>query len=238
MSKFLDELQKVLGEHEPEEIEELVLDDLWENKDELTEDEKNALEEYTNLIHLSLNNIGFKSLNNFPYIKNLYMLSLNNNKLNGDDFNSIKNLYPYLHKLRICNNNIENIKNFSKLNILSLNKLEVKDNPFTLKNKEYKEEIFQMIENLKAIDNEDENGEHVESTDYHNEEEENEEDEEYEEEEKEKNEEENDDNEKNNNFKDKNKKRKQDENSNNNNNDKEDNEEEDEDEDEEEDEDA
>ena len=185
MTKFGKELQNLFGAHDPGEIEELNLDDLWTNKDTFTEDEKSTLEKYTKLIHLSLNNIGFKSLKNFPCIKNLYMLSLNNNKLTGDDFDLINHLYPYLNKLKLNKNNIEKIENFSKITISTLNKIEVKENPFSIKNKEYKNELFKMNPNLKAIDHEDENGDNVESSDYYNEEEENEEDEDYEEDEEE-----------------------------------------------------
>ena len=79
MSNFKAILQISLGKHNPTEYEELVLDDFWKNKDTLTKDEKAGIEEYKNLVHLSLNNIGFKSLENFPAIKGLYYLSIKNN---------------------------------------------------------------------------------------------------------------------------------------------------------------
>ena len=65
MSSFKALLQIHFGKHIPKEIEELVLDNFWKNKDHLTKDEKTAIEEYKNLSHLSLNNIGFKSLENW-----------------------------------------------------------------------------------------------------------------------------------------------------------------------------
>ena len=50
-------------------IEELLLDEIF-TADKLTEDHKNTLEKYTSLIHLTLNSIGLKSLENFPKLEN------------------------------------------------------------------------------------------------------------------------------------------------------------------------
>ena len=179
MSQFEKKLIELFGEHVPKEIEELILDDIWVNKDSLTEDEKTVLEKYTNLIHLSLNNIGFKSLKNFPSIKGLYMLSLNNNELNGDDFDLIKKLYPGLNKLKVNGNNIEKIENLGKLRNLKLRKIEVKDNPFSVGNNKYKSKLFNILPDLKSIDHENYQGESVDTTDYHIEQEEEEDDDDY-----------------------------------------------------------
>ena len=81
MSKFYDELQGVLGKHEPKEIEELNLDGFNEKVESFKLYHKEGLELYNNLIHLSLNNIGLENLSNFPEIKCLMILSLKNNKL-------------------------------------------------------------------------------------------------------------------------------------------------------------
>ena len=43
----------------------MLLDDLLKT-DKLTEDHKTALEEYTSLIHLTMNTCGLTSLSNFP----------------------------------------------------------------------------------------------------------------------------------------------------------------------------
>ena len=193
MSSFLTILQISLGEHVPTEIDELVLDDFWKNKDCLSKEEKSGLEEYKNLVHLSLNNLGLKSLKNFPAIKSLYYLSIKNNELNGDDFDLIPKLFPDLKKLKISGNNIEKINNLSKLREIELRKIEVKENPFSVGNTTYKKKLFQMLPSLEIIDQEDEKGIEVETTDYHNEENELEDDEDYNEEEEENNEKENDD---------------------------------------------
>ena len=179
MSQFEKKLIELFGEHVPKEIEELILDDIWVNKDSLTEDEKTVLEKYTNLIHLSLNNIGFKSLKNFPSIKGLYMLSLNNNELNGDDFHLLKKLYPGLNKLKVSGNNIEKIENLAKLRNLNLRKIEVKENPFSVGNNKYKSKLFDILPDLESIDHENYRGDSVDTTDYHNVQEEGEDDDDY-----------------------------------------------------------
>ena len=180
MSNFEQYLQESLNKHDPKEIEELILDNLWEKKENFTEEEKSVLEKYTSLIHLSLNGLSLKSLENFPYIKNLHALSLNDNDLNGDDFDLIKNLYPYLHKLKITGNKIEKIDNLAKLKTHNnLKKIEVKENPFSVGNNKYKEKLFDMLPYVQAIDKQTRQGEEIESTDYYNEEAEDDDDEDY-----------------------------------------------------------
>ena len=180
MNKFEEFLQDSFGEHEPKEIDELILDDLWENKESFTEEEKSVLEKYTGLIHLSINNIGLKSLANMPSIKHLDVLSLNNNNLDGNDLDVINKLYPYLHKIKLIGNKIENIENFEKLkNCIKLKKLEVKDNPFSISNNKYKDKLFEILPNLTAVDKETKEGDEIDSTDYHNEEGEEYDDEDY-----------------------------------------------------------
>ena len=192
MSNFKAILQISFGKHIPNEYDELVLDDFWKNKDTLTNDEKAGIEEYKNLVHLSLNNIGLKSLENFPAIKGLYYLSIKNNELTGDDFDLIPKLYPKLKKLKISGNNIEKMNNLMKLRNLGLRKIEVKENPFSIGNKTYKNKLFQILPSLEIIDQTDKMGEEIDTTDYHNEEEELEDDGDYKEEDEE-NEEENED---------------------------------------------
>ena len=171
MSKFEEFLEDSFGKHEPKEIEELVLDGLWENKESFSEEEKSILEKYIILIHLSINNVGLKSLKNMPSIKNLHVLSLNNNNLDGNDLDIINRLYPYLHKIKLKGNKIEKIENFEKLkNCKELKKLEVKDNPFSISNNKYKDKLFEILPNLTAIDKETKQGDEIDSTDYHNEE--------------------------------------------------------------------
>ena len=171
MNKFEKYLQETFGKHEPREIEELVFDEHWKDKESFSEEEKNALEKYVNLIHLSFNNIGLKSLKNLPQIKHLYYLSLNNNELTGDDFDILKDLYPNLNKLKISGNVIENMDNLLKLKPLKLRKIEVKENPFSVGNDKYKKKLFDMLPSLKIVDQTDRSGDEEETTNYNEEDE-------------------------------------------------------------------
>ena len=168
MSKFSDELQNLLGDHQPKEIEELCLDEFTENIKSLQPYQKEGLQLYNNLIHLSLNNIGLENLENFPEIKCLMILSLKNNKLNGDDLDIIPKLYPNLYKLKISFNQIESIDNLSSLKKMKLKKLEVKENPFTKNDNEYRDKIYNMLPSLDIIDQMMKNGQEVDTTDYGN----------------------------------------------------------------------
>ena len=171
MNKFEKYLQDTFGKHEPREIEELIFDGHWKDKESFSEEEKKALEKYVKLIHLSFNNIGLKSLKNLPQIKHLYYLSLNNNELTGDDLDILKALYPNLKKLKISGNVIENMDNLLKLKPLQLRKIEVKENPFSVGNDKYKRKLFDMLPSLKIIDQTDKNGDEEETTNYNEEDE-------------------------------------------------------------------
>ena len=169
MSKFSNELQNLLGKHEPKEIEELNLDKFSENIKSLEPYHKEGLELYSNLIHLSLNDLGLENLSNFPEIKCLMILSLKNNKLKGDDFDTIPKLYPNLYKLKISFNQINSIDKLSCLNQLQLKKVEVKENPFTKNDDEYRDKIYKIIPSLIIVDQMQKNGQEIDTSDYGNE---------------------------------------------------------------------
>ena len=169
MSKFSNELQTLLGKHEPKEIEELNLDKFTDNLKSLELYHKEGLEFYNNLIHLSLNELGLENLSNFPEIKCLMILSLKNNKLKGDDFDTIPKLYPNLYKLKISFNQINSLDNLSCLNKLELKKIEVKENPFTKNDNEYRDKIYKIIPSLIIVDQMQKNGQEIDTSDYGNE---------------------------------------------------------------------
>ena len=196
MNDFANFLQENLGEHEPKEIEELILDDLFKDCSEFSEEHKLALEQYSNLIHLSLNGLGLKTLKNFPCIPNLYILQVKNNKLTGEDFQEILKLYPNLYKLKLTNNLINSIDIFLPLEKSKIKKIEIEKNPVNENNLNFKEDLFNIMPNLITINREKKDGEILESTIYNESENsdeedyENEEEEEYEEKEDESDEEE------------------------------------------------
>ena len=168
MSKFYDELQEILGKHQPKEVEELNLDCFNENVESFKLYHKEGLELYNNLIHLSLNNIGLQNLSNFPEIKCLMILSLKNNKLKGDDFDIIPKNYPNLYKLKISFNQIDSIDKLLCLNQLQLKKIEIKENPFTKNDNEYRDKIYKIIPTLEIVDQMQKNGQEIDTTDYGN----------------------------------------------------------------------
>ena len=94
------------------------------------------------------------------------MLSLNNNELNGDDFDLIKKLYPGLNKLKVNGNNIEKIENLGKLRGLELRKIEVKDNPFSRNDANYREKIYKLFPTVEIVDQKLKNGQEIDTSDY------------------------------------------------------------------------
>lgn len=168
MSEFGKFLMEQFGEHRPIEIQELVLDDLVQIR-EFNEDKKKALEEYSNLIHLSLNGLGLEKLNNLPHIQNLLCLSLNNNKLDGTDLIKVFEAFPSLEKLRLNNNKIQSMDVFQVLKSnMKMKKIETEGNPF-MKEDNANEKLFDMLDYIVGVNKRKRNGEEIETTDYNGE---------------------------------------------------------------------
>lgn len=150
--------------------------------DKISEEEKKLLDKYTSLIHLTMNNVGLTTLENFPNLKNLkivrkkfflifiitiFQLELNHNKLNGDDIEILVKQCPKLYKLKIEDNNIASIDKLKCLaQLKELKKINVKGNPFIEKNPKYNNELFDMIKTLESVDSQDKEGKEVESSIY------------------------------------------------------------------------
>ena len=176
---FEKTLQEKLGNHNPAEIQELILDTVFKFE-KFTEDHKAALEKYTSLIHLSMNGIGLTSLQNFPLLKELQIvrniclilnfkiqLELNKNKIKGDDLQILSTQCPNLYKLKIEENEIESIDKFKCLTQLKIKKLNIVGNPLIQKNEKYQSLFFEMFgETLESVDDKDKEGKDVESTVY------------------------------------------------------------------------
>jgi len=163
---FRKSLQDKLGEHEPTEVDELILDDLYTNIEEFTPEHKKTLELYNNLLHLSLNGLGIKSLKNFPSIPELRILEIRNNKLSGSDFKELLHLYPNLYKLKVGENPIKSLDVFkSFLGYGSLKKLELLETDVT-KKETYRDELFKSLKNVQIIDRMTRDGDEIDSTIY------------------------------------------------------------------------
>lgn len=159
------ELQEKLSEHKPTDVDELILDDLFENVKAFTEENKKDLEKYTNLIHLSLNGFGLESLKNFPKIATLQVLELRTNQLTGSDFAKLKELYPELYKLKVGENPIKDLNVFKVLSDSVLRKLELTETPAS-NTKDYRNTLFSMISGLESVDGQTKEGEEASSTLY------------------------------------------------------------------------
>jgi hypothetical protein len=157
------ELQQKLGEHDPNDVDELILDDLFDPIGHFTESHKKAFEAYDGLVHISFNGLGIKSLNNFPKLPNLTYLELRDNELTGIDFKSLVQLYQKLEKLKLGKNPLKSFEVLSDLKGLKLRKIELEEcvdaNP-----KGYQDKLFSMFPTLEAVNNIDKEGEDVDST--------------------------------------------------------------------------
>ena len=167
---LLKELQEKLGEHDPIEVDELILDDIFENVTSFSEQNKKDFEKYSNLVHLSLNGFGLQSLKNFPKLPSLQVLEIRANELKGDDFAVIPTLYPELYKLKVGENQISSLDSFKSLSGSNLNKIELQGTKAS-QDKNYKETLFKLIPSLDIIDNQNKEGDDQSTTNYDDEDE-------------------------------------------------------------------
>ncbi len=159
------ELQKNLGEHDPNDVDELILDDIFENIESFTEQNKKDLELYKNLVHLSLNGFGLKSLKNFPALPELNVLELRGNHFNGKGLEVLHSLYPKMYKLKIGENPIQAVSELKSLSNSKITKIELQGTKAS-EEKTYKQELFKLIPTLDIVDNHTKDGEEIETTDY------------------------------------------------------------------------
>lgn len=164
--EFQKSLQEKLGEHDPSEVDELILDDLYSGIEEFSNDHKKTLELYNSLLNLSLNALGLKSLKNFPKIPELRILEIRGNSLNGNDLKDLKALYPNLYKLKLGENPIKSLDVFKPLaDFPQLKKIELQDTDVTKKDT-YRDELFKMLNNVEIIDKMSREGDEIDSTIY------------------------------------------------------------------------
>ena len=84
---FQQQIIEKLGEHKVDEvnkniknkilfqIQELILDGLF-HTEKFDDDQKSTLEKYSDLIHLSMNTIGLTTLENFPQLNKVQIVSI------------------------------------------------------------------------------------------------------------------------------------------------------------------
>ena len=132
--------------------------------------------------------MGLTSLENFPKLEDAQIVSyiqykfflkiqieLSGNKLTGDDIEILAKQCPKLYKIKIENNEIDNLDKLKCLAPYQIKKINLKGNPIVEKNSDYKKELFDFIPTLVGVDGENKEGEVIESTIYGGEEDEEEE---------------------------------------------------------------
>ena len=72
--------------------------------EQLSEEDKAFLAEFTSLETLAMNGTGLRSLANFPANENLSRLELAENKLGGDELKHLKIYADSLHTLKLTSN--------------------------------------------------------------------------------------------------------------------------------------
>lgn len=103
----MKEVLKIINEYkEIGNTEDLVLDDT--KVEHFTTELKHELEQLSEMVYLSMNNCGLKSLNHFPELKNLVTLELNENEFPARELAHLKGLKA-LKALDIDNLDIENV---------------------------------------------------------------------------------------------------------------------------------
>ena len=152
---ILHEIEAQIHSQSPEFIEELSLDTL--NLFKITPELQAKLEEFPNIMALTLNECSLNSLENFPKLPFLARLELCDNKLTSD---SLQSLIPLktLQSLALGGNYIAKIEDLSALksleNLTDLDLLGCDINEI----ENYREKVFDFLPNVLILDNCDREG--------------------------------------------------------------------------------
>jgi len=137
-----------------------MLDDQELNR-ELTADDKQYLEEFTNVAILSFTNTKITSLNNLPDLEQLRRIELNGNGLAGSQLVHLLK-YKNLHTIKFSDNNVTDFAELEEIKELNLCKLDLTGSPIAGK-EDYREKVFAIFEDLEVLDGEDKDGNPVDS---------------------------------------------------------------------------
>lgn len=144
------------------ETEDLILDDC--KFEHFTAELKHQIEQLPDLLYLSLNNCGLKSLNHFPTLKNVVTLELIDNEFPIRELSHLKGLVA-LKVLEINGNHLEKIEQLESLKELKhLERLELNECDFA-DEEQNKKKIFEFLPQLKVLNGEDKDGNAVEFSD-------------------------------------------------------------------------
>ena len=170
----------ILDKNEGNEVEKaeyinLILDDM--NIGEISEEDKQFLEGFTETQFLSLNSTSLKSLANLPKLDKLERLELNDNKIAGE-LELLSGLYPNLRVLKLSNNQLKTLEQVVALGKCEkLESLDLSNNPVT-SIEEYAKHVREALPRVDVLDGFNREGQEVVSEDEEDEEDEEEDDEE------------------------------------------------------------
>mmetsp|Transcript_26344 Transcript_26344/g.63498 ORF Transcript_26344/g.63498 Transcript_26344/m.63498 type:complete len:278 (+) Transcript_26344:183-1016(+) len=165
-----DCIRREKGTKDPSEVEALCLDQA-----KCTEG-LGALEPFAQLGSLSIQDAGISSLETLPALEYLTELKMSDNKIKGGLEHLLR--CPNLERLYLAGNQIATLDALEKLSGLSkLELLDLEGNPVT-KEPSYSTKVFDMFNNLIALDNKNRQGEEIEEDDDDDEDDEDEDDDE------------------------------------------------------------
>ena len=113
----------------------LIMDEMAIADGEISQEDQQFLEQFTECQFLSLNDTGLKSLKNLPNMPKLERLELSGNELSGGEVaKTIVSLYTGLVTLKLASNQLTEVDHVLPLKALSkLESLDVSGNPFCAK---------------------------------------------------------------------------------------------------------
>eukprot|EP00921_Rhytidocystis_pertsovi_P005199 GHVQ01009004.1.p4 GENE.GHVQ01009004.1~~GHVQ01009004.1.p4 ORF type:complete len:280 (+),score=71.19 GHVQ01009004.1:160-999(+) len=126
-----------------------------------TSDDADCLKQYTSLTTLSCNQCGLKSLDGFPLMSTLKTFELTDNYMNGG-LERLVEVCPNVRTLILGGNKIKTLEHISPLKQLKeLQFLDLDVTPLS-ELPDYRSKVFELLPQLKALDNSDKNGTRVE----------------------------------------------------------------------------
>lgn len=138
-----------------DDLEELDLSNI-KPVDCLTPSDKECIEKFEGISSFCMNQAGLRSLENWPKLNSVYLLNLSGNKLRTG-LKEIANNMPHIAELELEYNRFEDISEFQALQSLSnLISITLQGNPIA-KLPNYRQELFNLLPNVKMIDNYDRN---------------------------------------------------------------------------------
>ena len=127
---------------------------------EITPELKRKLESMKYLNYLSMNDCRLSTLANFPNLPYLYRLELANNDFPVSDLRYLTGLKA-LENLTLSGNEISNAEELKVLASLPLIQLDLTQTQFA-KKANYRDRVFQTLNDLMILDNKDQNGDELE----------------------------------------------------------------------------